>query len=440
MRLLAGIALAAAFALLGACGGGGGGSSSLTGVSASSTSSGSSSSGSTTSSSSSGGGNTLSVAVDAGPAALQQQNYISTNMLYATVTICTPGSSSACQSIDHIQIDTGSTGLRIFSSVLSGAASAAALNDPSSGDRLFECVQFADGYTWGSMATADVKIGARTLASVVINLMADPAAGSAPRSCSSGLQSENDVVSFGANGILGIGNYLQDCGSGCAPPAAAPAGFYYLCPSGNCQPVSVALSDQAQNVVSLMSTDNNGVVISLPSESSPGAVSLNGTLYFGIGTQSDNVLPGSATMLELNAGGEFTTVFGGTTMSASFIDSGSTGYFFPDSNITTCPSTGSQTSGELYCPPSPVTGLNGTFQDNAGHTTSAGFSIDNANTDFDDYPSYTVLTNLGGTAPNSSITGGASFDWGLPFFYGRPVYVLFEQTSLSGVSGPATGF
>ncbi|HEX4377306.1 MAG TPA: DUF3443 family protein, partial [Steroidobacteraceae bacterium] len=173
MRQLAGIALAAAFALLAGCGGGSG-SSVLTGASTSTSSSGSTSSPGSTSSGSS--GNTLAVTVDAGPAALLQQNYIDTNVLFATITICTPGSASACQSIDHVQVDTGSTGLRIFSSVLSGAAAPADLNDPFSGDRLLECVQFADGYTWGSMVTADVRIGTRTLSSVPINLMADPVA------------------------------------------------------------------------------------------------------------------------------------------------------------------------------------------------------------------------------------------------------------------------
>ena len=45
------------------------------------------------------------------------------------------------------------------------------------------------------------------------------------------------------------------------------SGYYYICPNGNCTPTSVALSNQAPNVVGLMSSDNNGLVISLPSVS-----------------------------------------------------------------------------------------------------------------------------------------------------------------------------
>ena len=39
------------------------------------------------------------------------------NTLYTTVIICVPGTST-CQSIDHVLVDTGSTGLRIPASVL----------------------------------------------------------------------------------------------------------------------------------------------------------------------------------------------------------------------------------------------------------------------------------------------------------------------------------
>ena len=40
------------------------------------------------------------------------------NTAYTTVTVCAPGSTSNCQTIDHIQVDTGSSGLRILSEVL----------------------------------------------------------------------------------------------------------------------------------------------------------------------------------------------------------------------------------------------------------------------------------------------------------------------------------
>ena len=43
---------------------------------------------------------------------------INTNILYATVTVCVPGTNQ-CQTVDHVQVDTGSVGLRIMASKLS---------------------------------------------------------------------------------------------------------------------------------------------------------------------------------------------------------------------------------------------------------------------------------------------------------------------------------
>ena len=175
--------------------------------------------------------NALQVIIDAGPAGLVSQNIVAANTLYASVTICTPGSATACQTIDHVQVDTGSVGLRIINEAMSGVAAPTPVADPATGNPLMECLQFADGYSWGSVASADVTIGGRAIASMAIHVIGDPAAGTAPASCVSG-PPENTVVQFGANGVLGIGNFLQDCGAACAG-SVEPA-TYYVCPGGAC--------------------------------------------------------------------------------------------------------------------------------------------------------------------------------------------------------------
>ncbi len=231
--------------------------------------------------------NAMTVTIDAGPAALTNINELAVNVLYATVTVCNPG-TSVCKSIDHVQVDTGSVGLRLLASALTGITPAAA-NDPSTGRPLLECVQFADGYSWGTVGTADVTLGPRTLSGLAVHVIGDPAAGAAPSSCVSG-PSENTVFDFGANGVLGVGNFLQDCGPACAQQAIAAT--YYVCPTsagGNaCTPVSVALTRQVLNPVSRLSADNNGVQIRLPAVASPGVPTLTGTMLFGVGTQGDN--------------------------------------------------------------------------------------------------------------------------------------------------------
>ena len=374
--------------------------------------------------------NTLSVTIDAGPSAVTSKNQAEANILYASVTLCTPGSTTACQTIDHVQVDTGSTGLQVLADALDGSATPGTLHDPTTGAALLECVQFADGYTWGSMVLADVTIGGRKIASLPVHLIGDAAAGTAPSSCVSG-PAENTTAQFGAKGVLGVGNWLQDCGQYCV--TNAPAGLYYVCPSQACQSTTVALSNQLQNPVALFGTDNNGIMIRLPAVSPPGAATLDGTLYFGINTQSDNAL-GSATFFTLDGFGDLITVFGGTTMSKSFVDSGSNAYFF-DSSITQCSST---TSTGFYCPASSLA-ESATIQGQNGTTRTVNFTVDSADQLFT--IAATAYPNLAGTnaAPNGQ-NNGTSFDWGLPFFFGHNVYVLFESNTVSGTTGPAIGF
>ncbi|MCX7226770.1 MAG: DUF3443 family protein, partial [Burkholderiales bacterium] len=58
------------------------------------------------------GNNAIAVTVDRGPTG----NNV--NRLYTSVTICEPGSSSQCQTINHVLVDSGSTGLRLLASVI----------------------------------------------------------------------------------------------------------------------------------------------------------------------------------------------------------------------------------------------------------------------------------------------------------------------------------
>src|SRR6185312_10933344 len=68
----------------------------------------------------SGGGQTSNVVVmtvDAGPDVTATSGY-DVDTPFITVTVCAPASTTNCQTIDHVEVDTGSYGLRIISSVL----------------------------------------------------------------------------------------------------------------------------------------------------------------------------------------------------------------------------------------------------------------------------------------------------------------------------------
>lgn len=381
--------------------------------------------------------NALPVTVDAGPAVLTSQNEFAANTLFASVTVCTPGSTAVCKTIDHVQVDTGSTGLRLIASTL-GSVVPASVTDPTSGRPLLECVQFADGYSFGSVGTVDVTLGSRTIAALPVNIIGDPAAGGAPPSCVSG-PPESTVLEFGANGILGIGNYLQDCGQACAQSAIA--GTYYVCPANNsnpatCTSTTVALTRQVLNPVGRLTADNNGVVVELPSVPELGSTVVNGTVLFGVGTQPDNALGSATRVYGLTAGGTFTATFGAVQLPGSFIDSGSNAYFFP-STIATCAD-----ATFFYCPVTSasvptsvpetaiITGTN-----NVSATVS--FNVDNADQLFN--TSFTAFPSLAG--PNGSFSSiSGAFDFGLPFFFGRNVYVIIEGNVVNGVTAPAVAF
>lgn len=381
--------------------------------------------------------NSFAVTVDGGPSVLTSAGDLAANTLYATITVCTPGSTTACRTIDHVQVDTGSVGLRLIASTISGATPTAVI-EPNSGRPLLECVQFADGYSWGSVGTMDVTLGSRKISSLPIHVIGDPAAGTAPSTCVSG-PAENTVSDFGANGVIGIGNFIQDCGPACA--ASAIAGTYYTCPTSaggsTCSATVVALARQVPNPVTLLTADNNGVVIQLPAVASPGVTTISGTVLFGVATQSDNVVTGSARVLTLDSQGTFTAAIAGASYTGSFIDSGSNAYFFA-SNIQTCAD-----ASYFYCP---VTSSNAATSvpetviatGSNGVSATFTFNVDNADQIF--ASNNTVFPGLAG--PSGSLLNGTAgvVDVGLPFFYGRTVAVLIENSSALGVTGPAVAF
>ena len=371
--------------------------------------------------------NTASVIIDGGPSASSG----SVNTMFTTVTVCVPGSTTSCQTIDHIQVDTGSYGLRLLAPVLTLTLPVEML---ASGGSLAECTQFVDGFSWGPIATADVQIAGETAKSVPVQVIGDSRFTNIPAECSGTGGTEEDTVStFGANGILGIGPFESDCGD-CD---TATHGLYFSCTT-SCTDTTVPDNLQIPNPVTHFAVDNNGTIIVLPSVASGGASNVMGSLIFGIDTQSDNA-SGTQTVLTVDDNAELLVMFNGQTFGNSFIDSGSNGIFFADSSITTCAAPANDPTSQIvnfYCPAStltlPVTiqGMNGTM------TNNLTFAVGNAinmleNTDFDAYP------QLAGTLPPGN---AGSFDYGLPFFYGKRVAVAVQGAMTTAGTGPYIAF
>jgi hypothetical protein len=332
------------------------------------------------------------------------------------VTVCTPGTTT-CQTVNDILLDTGSYGLRIFKQVLTSVSLTQVPSGPGS---LAECVQFADGSAdWGPVQTADVILGNEPAVRVSIQVI-DSTFGTVPTGCGTPDTSPSDAL---FNGILGVGLFAQDCGSRCV--SSASNGRYYTCSGTSCTGAAVPLADQVWNPVALLPQDNNGVIVQLPSISANGVPSVNGSLILGIGTQSNNTVPG-VTSFPANQSGNFTTKFNSTSLTHSFIDSGSNGLFFPPtSQLPIC-------SIAWFCPsPAPLS-LSATNTGAFGSPSGdVPFQIGNFQSLLLSNPSSKVFPDIGGSFPNQ-------FDWGLPFFFGRNVHVGIDgkPSPSLGATGP----
>ena len=328
------------------------------------------------------------------------------NELCGSVTICQPGTSN-CQTISDLLVDVGSVGLRVFGSVLTTQLQQEV---DAQGHPIGQCGFFADGgATWGPVQVADVGLGGEPAVRVPIQVINPTFAGqtAANNPCGQPVDSDPSVVLF--NGILGIGLFMQDCGPACANNSNN--NLYFSCVAPICTSTAVPLAGQLQNPVTLLPVDNNGVVLTLPNVLANGAPSVSGSLILGIGTAGNNMPPGGISVLTTDNFGVLNTVYKGQNLQA-IIDSGSNGLFFPDAAIPVCPPP--PPLDAFYCPANTlnlmatISGVNGTQKPVPFQVANAANFVQ---------PNH-AFNNLGGPFP--------MFDWGLPFFFGRTVFVGIE--------------
>jgi hypothetical protein len=377
--------------------------------------------------------NSLPVTVDAGPT----PGDVAINHAYVAVKVCAHGSSTQCASIDHVLLDTGSWGLRLVGSVLAANSLALAVETDASNRVIEECVTFGGGQTWGPVAVADVSLAGETAVNLPVQVLDDTGASAPPpANCGASGTLINSVSGFNANGVLGVGVFAQDCGAACVNAATALP-LYYGCTSGSagvCSAENVALDAQVTNPVVLFDADNNGVIVKLPNlQNANGDTQVQGALVFGLNTQSNNTLPASGLMvLGTNSNGDFTATYnGGTVALPSWIDSGADAYDFDDPTIPTvgsgsCPGTAFV---GYYCPassPLPLFAVNtGVGVNNA--SSSVAFAVEDPRSFVAGAAAFIDLAGGGGSS---------TFIWGMPHFYGRPIYVGIEQRTAGIYTGP----
>ena len=132
-------------------------------------------------------------------------------------------------------------------------------------------------------------------------------------------------------------------------------------------------------------------------------------------------------MVQTDSRGYFSTTYKGVTLTNSFMDSGSNGLYFPDAALPDCPA---DLTG-FYCPAT-TQNLSATVRLTNGSSQTINFSVANASNLL--ASSSFAYNNLGGGLAE------LSFDWGLPFYFGRRVFSVIEGRNSVAGTGPLVAY
>jgi len=367
--------------------------------------------------------NATPIAVDGGPTV----NGVSVgypNGAYVTATICVPNTTT-CTTLDHVLVDTGSTGFRVLGSVLGSVALTP--QTASDGNPMGECYIAPNGYAWGSVALAQVQVAGEIASSIPVEVIEPTSFPSTPAACTSQTMGGaiNTIATLKARAILGIGPLLQDCGTACT---ATPQTTYFSCPLAGCAPLPAALAQQVSNPVAAFPGDNNGSEIQLPPLVAGGSQTAQGSLTFGIGTQSNNQLAG-VTIYGLNSGGMFNVSYNNNSYPGS-VSSGANANYFLTSALTGLPPC--STPG-YYCPSTQQT-INVNVVGVTGGSSSVAILVDNGDTLLQSRKfAFSTLAGPGGNRTSGFVCG-------IPFFYGRTVFSALSGASTPSGTGPYVAY
>lgn len=340
-----------------------------------------------------------------------------------TVTICQPGNPANCDSIDNILVDTGSYGLRVFSSLLTNTSGS--LEQVTFGGLpVAECVSYADGTSnWGPVQYATVGLnGTFTTESIPIQVLNASFPGML-RYCTGAVITP---TAFGINGILGVGPNKTDFG----------VSYYYACNGNSCSSLQIPSTFVTNPVSKFPDGNKNGLTLVFGSVAQSGVVGADGYGIFGVGSSASNT-PGSngssfnvfqiesSSPIPINVNSTFQD-----SVYSSFLDTGSNFLYFANSFLNQC----SGGNAGLFCPASltpeiaTMSGSNG-----IGGTTSATIAFTIGNADSLSVSGNTAFSNVGG-----AFAGIGGIDWGLPFYLGRTVYMIFagESAVIGGITYP----
>lgn len=224
----------------------------------------------------------------------------------------------------------------------------------------------------------------------------------------------------GAKGILGINPMVIESNSNVV---------MYTGSSGN---YSLAIESAGPipnlfvNPISAFTQHNNGAIISYPRVSNTANTGVYGTLTFGVGTALNNVIPVSVNMVtgESSYLGYFGSNENGWPVSGIF-DSGTNTLGIGGYDIPTC-------ANLSFCPSSPTTVTPSIYNyDGSGTRISLSVQLSSV----EGLANYSILPYWG----NRLLPSYGQAIYGMPFFYGKNVYLEFYDNSQPD-SYPRWGF
>lgn len=342
-----------------------------------------------------------------------------TNAACVTVLICQADNPDNCDSVDDILLDTGSSGLRVFGSLLTKTLASMEIN----GSAVAECVGFADGTgSWGPVKYANVKLGSAATTEAIPIQVIDvnfPTTGAGKANCIGASTSPSD---FSLNGIIGVGPLKTD----------AATVTYFTCSGTICH--AVVPPAYVTNPISKFAPGlNNGLTLTFAALPDEGATGADGYGIFGVATSAANTPKSTVSTFEIKASSPIPinvfSTFHETTL-PSFLDTGSQFFYFEDYFLPKCPGT------NAFCPDNitaELAQMNGNDGNDIVSSAYINFNIGNAMQLIDS--GNTAFSNIGYVFP-----GFNNIDWGMPFYFGRTVYTVFagESVVINGVQMPAS--
>lgn len=343
-----------------------------------------------------------------------------------TLTVCQVGTSN-CDTVDNVLVDTGSFGLRIFKSVLPNTANL--LTPMKSGNNnIAECISYADGTSnWGPVEYVNIILGTTpSVESLPIQIID----ASFPGISSSCPGAAATPAEFEMNGIIGVGPLTTD---------QLTSAMYYSCNSlGSC--TQTTPPEYLPNpITKLGAGNNNGLTLTFGAIPQSGTKDADGYMIFGVGSYPSNTPPLDANVFRIDDNSPYAinvdTVFNGVT-NHSFLDTGSNFFYFSNQFLPLC-----ENINKALCPAdftSKNATMNGLNPSGGLTTATINFSIGNAENLFSN--GNTAYNNIGFVFPG---LGTNIVDWGMPFFYGKTVYIVFagesasfNQTQISSINNP----